>query len=248
MKIHLLLKKEEIDPEKMQEKVTVVFDILLATSTITAALAFGAKEVVPVLNGPDAQKEASGRADGSYVLVGEYEGATIEGFLAPNPLDLKEKVQGKSVILSTTNGTVALKNSFPAKIIYAASLLNSKTVAEDIRKRFSNETIVLVCAGSSGEFNIEDFYGAGYFIDCLMANVKEEIDLTDAANAAFHFYKGNMQKGPELLKDSRIGQMLITHGFEREVDFVASSNLFQVIPKLADNGRIINHQHVEIKK
>lgn len=81
-KIHLLLKKEEIDEQKISEnKVAVVFDILLATSTITSALEFGAKQVIPVLNGTDAEKIASTMNGEDCVLVGEYQGKTIDGFL-----------------------------------------------------------------------------------------------------------------------------------------------------------------------
>lgn len=129
-KIHLLLKKEELDQQKVKDnKIVIVFDILLATSTISSALEFGAKEVIPVLNGREAQKEVIGRQEGSYVLVGEYEGKTLDGFLSPNPLELRERISGKTVILSTTNGTVALKGASSAKTVYAASLVNNQAVA-----------------------------------------------------------------------------------------------------------------------
>jgi 2-phosphosulfolactate phosphatase len=240
LKVHLLLKKEEIDEEKMQEnKLAVVFDILLATSTVTAALEFGAKEVIPVLNGTEAQLEAQGREEDSFVLVGEYQGKTIDGFLSPNPLELKEKIQGKTVILSTTNGTVALKNSSGANAVYAASILNSQAVANHILKDYKGETIILVCSGSSQEFNVEDFYGAGCFIDCLYRGKGEEIDLTDSAFAAHQFYINNKEKGQDILKISRVGQMLLQAGFDKEIEFVSQEGFFQSVPRLVDSKRII---------
>jgi 2-phosphosulfolactate phosphatase len=240
LKIHLLLKKEDIDRQKMLEnKVAVVFDILLATSTVTSALEFGAKEIIPVLDGAEAQAEAKGRTEGSYVLVGEYQGKTIDGFLSPNPLELKEKIQGKTVILSTTNGTVALKNSSGAKAVYSASILNSRAVADHILKDYKGETIIVVCSGSSNEFNVEDFFGAGYFIDCLTELYGESANLTDPAFAAHQFYRTNKENGADILKRSRVGQMLSQFGFEKEIEFISQESLFEVVPFLIDKKRIV---------
>lgn len=239
-KIHLLLKKEEIDQHKIKDnKIVIVFDILLATSTISSALEFGAKEVVPVLDGLEAQKEAAGRPDGSYALVGEYQGKTLDGFLSPNPLELKEQIAGKTVILSTTNGTVALKGSASAKTIYAASLLTNRSIADHVLKHMEEETILIVCAGSSGEFSVEDFYGAGHFIDCLVGEDMENWEMTDSAFAARQFFLGNKEKGKAVLRESRVGRMLTKYGYDKEIDFVSHKNLFKIVPVLIGN-RIVN--------
>lgn len=244
-KIHLLLKKEDIDQEKIKDKkIVVVFDVLLATSTITSALEFGAKEVIPVLNGKEAQKEVDGRNAGSYVLVGEYEGQTLDGFLSPNPLELREQISGKTVILSTTNGTVALKGSSPAKTVYAASLLNNQAVANHILHQLEDETLIIVCSGSSGEFNVEDFYGAGHFIDCILSDGSACLDLTDSAYAAHQFYHGNRKQGEKLLRESRVGRMLTGYGYEKEIEFVSQESLFSIIPIL--KGKTIVNAETEM--
>lgn len=241
IKIHLLLKKEDIDREKMSDnKIAVVFDVLLATSTIVTALEFGAKEVIPVLDRTAAKEEARGMEEGSFVLVGEYQGKTIDGFLSPNPFALKEKIVGKTIILSTTNGTVALKNSSEASSVYAASLLNSRAVVNHILKEYKEGTIILVCSGSSNEFNLEDFFGAGCFINSLLKQYHGEIDLTDSALAACRFYQSNERIGADLLKASRVGQMLLRSGFEREIEFVSQESVFTVIPMLKGKKRIIS--------
>lgn len=244
-KIHLLMKKEDIDQQKLSDnKLVVVFDILLATTTITAALEFGAKEVIPVLNGTEAKKAAEGRIEGSYLLVGEYEGATLEGFLSPNPMGLKEIVSGKTIILSTTNGTVALKNSEMAKRVYAASILNSKAVAQQLRNTHQGESIILICSGSSGEFNIEDFIGAGYFIDCLLTG-NFTCELTDAANAAYQFYLGSKGRSEEIIKESNVGQMLTRYGFEEALTFVSKKSVCHVVPVLLDKSVVDEKRSVE---
>ncbi len=240
MKIHLLLKKEDIDRQKMaNNKIAVVFDVLLATSTITSALQFGAKEVIPVLDGKEAEKEAEGREKDRFVLVGEYQGRTIDGFLSPNPLELREKIEGKSVILSTTNGTVALKNSADAKRVYAASLLNCEAIAQHILQDFQEETIVVVCSGSSNEFNVEDFQGAGCLIDCLIKGYGKDVYLTDSAYAAHSFYHAHNQNSDHILKASRVGRMLSKHGFDEEIQFVSQENIFSIVPMLIDKKRMV---------
>lgn len=238
--IHVLFKKEELDNQKLRDnKVVVVFDILLATSTITTALEYGADEVIPVLNEKEAKKEAIGRKEGSYVLVGEYQGLIIEGFLSPYPQALQKEISGKSVILSTTNGTVAIRNASEAKTIYIASLLNTKFVAQKIIENYKDETILLVCAGSSGEFNVEDFYGAGYFIESLVSNYGAEWEFTDAAYAALQFYKGGMNKGDEIVRKSTVGRMLMKHGGEQEIEFVLNHDLYDIVPYVKGDSIVV---------
>lgn len=238
-KLHLLMKKEDIDEDKLnQDKIAVIFDVLVATSTITAALYYGAKEVIPVLNEEDAKKEAKGREKASFVLVGEYEGRTIEGFLDPNPLRLKEVINGKTMILSTTNGTVAVRKATRAKKVYICSILNGQSVADTMKVGHKNETIILICSGSSGQFCIEDFYGAGYFLDCLMGDANQNWELTDAAQAALLFYRGT-PSGVEVLRSSRVGQMLLNYGFRDDIDHVAQRGIMPISPYLKDKKVIV---------
>lgn len=239
-KLHLLMKKEEIDDQKLNnEKLVVVFDVLLATSTITAALAFGAKEVIPVMNGEEAIQYTKENISNEYLLIGEYEGTTIDGFLSPNPSNLKEIVSDQSIVLSTTNGTVALKKSQNAKRIYAASILNAQAVSNHLCKSYNDESIILVCSGSSGHFNMEDFYGAGYFIDCLF-NESLNLALSDAAKSAYYFYLGEKDKSNEILSQSRVGRMLTQLGFEKEIKFVSSKSAYDVVPIFEGGKSVVN--------
>lgn len=241
-KIHVLLKKEDLNRKKLDGKVVVVFDILLATSTITAVLEHGANEVIPVLNGEEAKREACKTGKENCILVGEYQGLTLEGFLSPSPSNLSEQVKEKTVILSTTNGTVAMKNAHAANEVYAASLLNSVSVANEILQYYENETIILACSGSSGEFNIEDFYGAGYFIECLKKYSKEglEWDLTDTAMTAHQFYLGKVNQAEEVLLNSRVGRKLVEMGIHHDIGYVAKKDVCFVVPYLKDGTYVIH--------
>lgn len=237
MRVHLLLKKEEIDETEMgQGKIAVVFDILLATSTITVALHNCAKEVIPVVNSEVAIEVSKQYKKGEFILVGEYEGKAIEGFLDPSPLRLLKEFKDKTVILSTTNGTVAIQNSKLASKVYACSLLNGQRVAEAVSKDHNDETIILICSGSSGHFSLEDFYGAGYFLNCL--EKLTNLELTDSSKAALLFFKSYCNQSIRTLMTSKVGEMLESYGYKEEVEFVSQMDIISVVPVLRGNAMI----------
>lgn len=237
--IHLLFKKEEIDAVKMKEnKVAVILDILLATSTITACLYGGAKRIIAVRHKEEALEEIKHLKKGSFCLVGEYEGKTIEGFLDPTPRQLEKIIKGKTVVLSTTNGTVAIRKAACAKQVYIASLLNGSAIAKHIAFAHQKETIIVVCAGSQHQFCLEDFYGAGYFIDQLVSASSGHWELTDAAKAALLFFKSS-EAPTAILKASKVGEMLIQHGFEEEITFISRLGIMPIVPYVCDGNMMI---------
>ncbi|PLT34406.1 2-phosphosulfolactate phosphatase [Bacillus sp. V5-8f] len=233
-KIHLLTRKEEINEQKMAEgdKIAVVLDVLLATTTIVSALHDGALEVIPVLDCDEALHlhKKNGAAD--WILAGELSAKPVEGFVYPSPSILRKSVAGKVLVLSTTNGTVALRKSTGAKEVYIASLLNNPFVAKEVAKDWEDETIMVVCSGNSGEMSLEDFYGAGHFIDCLIKEQDGEIELTDAARAAHSLYEGKKDEAYSILKSSHVGRMFNKHDFNQELGFAAKKGIIGLAPKL----------------
>lgn len=236
MKVHVLLKKEELDAQRLPGRTVVVLDILFATSSIVAALAHGAAEVIPALDGAAAQAEAAHHAAGRCVLAGELNADTLPGFAHPTPLALlAQDLAGKTLIYSTTNGTVALAKSREAGHVYAAALLNGEAVARHIAQHHADETVLIVCSGSADNFNLEDFYGAGYLVS-LFAKQPREHEFTDAALAARLLYE-RCEAG-ECLRSARVGRMMLERRLGREVDFAAQKSLYDVVPKL-DGNRLV---------
>jgi 2-phosphosulfolactate phosphatase len=232
-KVHVLTKKEELDTVRLPGRVVVVLDILFATTTMVTALAHGAKEVVPVLDESAAYAESKQFAEDSFVLAGELYAETLPGFAHPAPLSLLEHgVDGKSVIYSTTNGTVAMGLAAPAARVYGGALLNARAVVEHILARHPGETVLVMCSGSGNNFNFEDFYGAGYFVECLTAHVT---DLSDAAKAALALYRH--AKAPDALLDCRVGRMMVARGLAHEVEFACRRDAFPVVAAL-ERGRV----------
>ena len=232
-KVHVLTKKEELDSVRVPGKVVVVLDILFATTTMVAALAHGAKEVVPVLDEAAARREAEKFPDGSFVLAGELYAETHPGFAHPAPLALlAHGIKDKTLIYSTTNGTVAMMQPARAARVYCGALLNARALVEHILAQHARDTILIVCSGSGNNFNFEDFYGAGYFVECLLEHVG---DLSDAAKAALALYRH--AKAPEALLDCRVGRMMAERGLAHEVEFACRRDAYPVIPAL-EQGRL----------
>ena len=232
-KLHVLTKKEELDSVRVQGKVVVVLDILFATTTMVAALANGAREIVPVLD--EAAARACAQGIGECVLAGELYAETLPGFAHPAPLALIEHgVRGKTVVYSTTNGTVAMTEAAGAARVYCGALLNARRLVEHIVANHRGETVLILCSGSGNNFNYEDFYGAGCFVDRFSAAM-ENIDLSDAARAARDLYR--QARLPDALLECRVGAMMARRGLHREVEYACKVDSLPVVTVL-EEGRV----------
>ena len=233
-KVHVLFSKEDLDHQRLEGKVAVVLDVLFATSTIIKAFAAGATEVIPTLDEAGAHAEAQKHPDGSYVLAGELYAVTLPGFAPPTPLALSEHdLEGRKVIYSTTNGTVALKHAAKADHVYAGALINAKAVVRTVLERHAGKTVLIVCSGSMGSPNLEDMYGAGYFVELLTEEMGEGGEtFSDAAVAARALFRS--EPSVQALLKSRVGRMMIDRGLEHEVEFAAQLGIIDVVPSLQE--------------
>ncbi|HTV75861.1 MAG TPA: 2-phosphosulfolactate phosphatase [Candidatus Baltobacteraceae bacterium] len=154
----------------LRETVCVVFDVLRATSTFVTALHNGAKEIIPVSE----ISEALAIKNSEFILRGgERNGVRISANgidfdLGNSPREYSpEKVRGKTIVSTTTNGTRALRACANAKIILAASFLNLTATAEFLRQDNSTD-ILLVCAGTRENAALEDTLAAGALCELLV--------------------------------------------------------------------------------
>lgn len=235
-KVHVLTKKEELDHVRVPGKVVVVLDILFATTTMVSALADGATEVVPVMDESAARAEGARRPPEHTVLAGELYAETLPGFAHPAPLALlAHGVRGKAVVYSTTNGTVAMSQAHAAARVYCGALLNVGRLVEHIAREHPRDTVLIVCSGSGNNFNLEDFYGAGAFVERFAERLGGVADLSDAAKAALALYRH--AEAPGALLDCRVGRMMVSRGLAHEVEFACREDAFPVVPAL-QHGRL----------
>ncbi|MEO6023544.1 MAG: 2-phosphosulfolactate phosphatase [Burkholderiales bacterium] len=239
-KVHVLLRKEDFDPARLSAKVVIVLDILFATTTIVTALAHGAREVIPATDEHDARHRAKQFSSHDTVLAGEKHIHAIEGFASPLPLALVQHgVAGKRLIYSTTNGTVALRQAAVAPHVYAACLLNGAATVDHILRAHPGESVLVVCSGSAGGMNLEDYYGAGHIVDRLSASFDAGQNFTDAAQTALRLYR--TQDAFDSLISSRVGRIMERSGLTDEVRFAAQPGLLPQVAKLIDGSvKVIN--------
>jgi 2-phosphosulfolactate phosphatase len=236
-RLHVLFRKEDLDDMRLEGKVVVVLDVLFATTTIVAALHGGATEVIPTLDEWGARAQAAELPEDSFVASGELYAETIPGFASPTPLALTgHGVRGKTLIYSTTNGTVALQRSAAAAHVYAGALVNGRAVVEHVVAHHPGETVLLLCSGSAGAVNLEDVVGAGYLVDLFARHLTGEHDLSDAALTARHAYLAGDPL--DALLRSRVGRMMRERRLVHEVEYAARRSEIDVVPRM-QGGRLV---------
>lgn len=228
-KLHVLFKKEELDPGRLQGKVVIVLDVLFATSTIVHAFAQGAHRIWPARDADDARRIAASLD--SPLLAGEYLADSLPGFGPATPLALcASGMDGATLVYATTNGTVALNNTVGAAHVYVGALSNGEALVAHVRRQHPDAPVLVVCAGSVGRFNLEDFYGAGH----IAAHFERtgSYALSDAALAAVLLYRGC--SADTALNASRVGRMMQSHHLHDEVEHAARMDTVDVVPELID--------------
>ena len=124
-----------------------------------------------------------------FMLGGERDALKIEGFNYSNSsLEYtRDTIEGKTLVMTTTNGTKAIKGCVGASSILIGAMLNAKSIARRLVEL--NKDVVIVNAGTYGEFSIDDFLCSGYIIDCVIKLV--ETELSDIAITSHYIYKNN---------------------------------------------------------
>jgi 2-phosphosulfolactate phosphatase len=160
--------------EAQHAPTAIVVDVLRATSTIAQALASGYRRVLCCAEVEEALALRASLGEG--VLAGERRAVAIPGFdLGNSPLEFTEPL-GETVVLTTTNGTRAIRTAAAsAETVLVGSLLNLDSVAAAAA---GGGDVEVVCAGLYGRFTIDDAYAAGRIADLLGGG------RSDAAEAA----------------------------------------------------------------
>jgi 2-phosphosulfolactate phosphatase len=228
--LHVLLKKEDLNPAHLEGRVLIVLDILFATSTMVHAFAAGVEAIWPALNTEDANRVADGI--GECIRSGEYLAEHLPGFAPAMPLLLgREPLRGRKLVYCTTNGTIALRSAAGASFAYVGALLNGAALVAHVRKVHPDASVLIVCSGSVGNFNLEDFYGAGHFVDHFEKH--GDYELNDAARGAKLVRRGYDPR--TVLMGSRVGLMMQAKGMANEVEYCAQLDILDVIARL-DGG------------
>ena len=232
MRIDVYFTAAEVDHAVVQQKTAVVIDVLRATSTMVEALANGAKAIYPTLATEDAIKLATSIGREDTLLCGERKGVKIEGYdLGNSPLEFTpERVEGKRLIMNTTNGTRAFLAAAGADRVVAASFLNLSAVAEAI---LDAKHLAIVCSGKEDLFSFEDGVCAGRLIARLEERLDAPPELNDAAMAARALAR-SVSVDASFLRETAAGRALVDIGMEEDLPRCAEVDRHAIVPEMHD--------------
>lgn len=209
----------------------VVIDVLRATTSIVAALASGARAVVPTATSEEAVKMTANLERDGFVLAGERKYLPIPGFaLGNSPLEMTpEQVGGKTVYLATTNGTPALVAAQGADAVLVGAAINFGAVLERARALFVERSdLAIICAGHEKQFALEDAYVAGRLVKDVKKRLRR-VDLNDGASVALSLTQ-RYKDWQDALKTSEAGRTLHALGLGEDVRFSAQVDRFANVP------------------
>ncbi|NOU48440.1 MAG: 2-phosphosulfolactate phosphatase, partial [Bacteroidales bacterium] len=233
MRIQIIPTATHCESVDFKNKTVVIIDVLRASSVMTTALYNGAKAILPVVSIEQALEEYNNYNTGEALLCGERDAVRIEGFdLGNSPREYtRQRIQDKVIILTTSNGTVALNAAKYAEKLLVASFLNISSIADHLSHK--TEELIIVCSGTAGEFSIDDGLCAGMLIALLSQN--NEIQCDDLALVLKNFYEQNETDIISGLTNCKHLNYLIDNGFEKDVMFCLQVDIFKIIPHLAGN-------------
>lgn len=228
----------------LRQTLCVVFDVLRATSTMVTALGNGAAAIVPVAEIPEALRVRERQPE--VLLAGERDGVRIEahltggvGFdLGNSPREFTaSRVFGKTIVMTTTNGTRALRACAPALEVWLGSFLNLRATA-DCLEQVAPQHLLLVCSGTLDQTAYEDVLAAGALCD-LVWHLYGDGAVADSARIARRLF---CLEQPDLLAavaQSRNGRRLMANPDLRDdVPFCVHQDRFSFVAELGKGGRV----------
>jgi 2-phosphosulfolactate phosphatase len=236
MRIDVVFTPAELEKRDLKGWAVVVIDALRATSTIIEAFENGCQAFIPVRTVEEAKQMVADCGQPDFCLGGERGGRMVEGFQFGNsPRDYPaEKVGGKTVVMTTTNGTQALVAARGAAKVFIGAFSNRSALARRLMEE--EKDVLIACAGEKDRFCLEDTLCAGAIIDGL-EKAGAVLSLSDAALAAKVLYRSSEDSLCQKLLDCEWGRYLESIGLRPDVEICARMDVSSIVPVYKE-GRI----------
>ncbi len=233
MKVNVILEGSLRGP---CESTVVVVDVLRATSSAVTAFANGLTQLEVVESVEEARRMK--RENSELLIAGERRGLKPSGFdLGNSPCEFTEnEVKGKKLVMTTSNGTRAIKRFLGNRVVYLAALLNYRFVARSIVE--SGEGTTIVCAGTDGVPCLEDVFCAGSIVKELMCEGYRIDDAARIAYSTYSTYEFDIER--MLKKESSHGAYLERIGLGEDLVYCARMNIHDVTP-FSQGKRFVLH-------
>jgi 2-phosphosulfolactate phosphatase len=232
VRLDLFFSPIQVKPSDTAGRLVTIVDVLRASTTVATALANGAKTVMPLPDADDVITRSKEFHRSAVVLAGEQKMMPIQGFdLGNSPQSFTpEVVKGKTILLTTTNGTRALLGVQGARDIVIASYVNFTAVLTMMKVAASSNTdIAIICAGEDGGFTLEDAACAGRYVKAIPKR-SDPIEMNDAAAASVLIEKKYGDNIAKVFKESAHGKALQEAGFGDDLAAAAEVDAHPVVP------------------
>ena len=233
MKIDVAILPKDVNKMNLSNTVCIVLDIFRATTSIVTSMANGCKTIVPVLCIEDARTLAN--HIGPVLFAGERQSIRMDGCdFGNSPFEFsQDKVRNQTIIMTTTNGTVAIRATEGAHRTLIGSFLNAKAVCQQAKGY--GKDILIVCAGTDGLFSLEDTLCAGLLVQLL---TEEEMEQSDSARGALLMYNQAKDKLIETAVDSRNGKRLYDMNRMYDIVYCFQIDTLNIVPEYRE-GKIL---------
>jgi 2-phosphosulfolactate phosphatase len=236
MRLDVFFGPQEVTPADVANRVVAVVDVLRASTSIAIALDNGARAVIPLASSEDVISRSKSLERSEVRLAGERKSQQIAGFDVGNsPRDFtREVVEGKTILMTTTNGTNALLTVQGARDVVIASYVNFSAVLSMLRAALRGGTdVAILCAGQEKRFALEDAACAGLYVQHITAK-QTKAEINDAAQAAMLIDKKFGSNLKRLLRMSAHGAALVEAGFGDDIPVCAAVDAHPVVPVYQD--------------
>ncbi|HEV8599899.1 MAG TPA: 2-phosphosulfolactate phosphatase [Gemmatimonadales bacterium] len=236
MKLDVFLSPAGLAPNEVAGRSVFVIDVLRTTTVICAALHHGARGVVPVDSVAEASRLAQTLGPEHVLMIGERNCEPIEGFaLGNSPLEMADPdVRGKTLVMTTSNGTPALLAAHGAAEVFVAAASNLSLAGERAREILATRReLVILCAGRGLQFGLDDAYTAGR-LAMLALGGRRRKGLNDGALAAVDLARRYGTSWERPLSMSAAGRQLTLLGRGADVADAAREDAYPVLPVLRD--------------
>ena len=228
MNINIITYGERINHAIITSSTVIVIDVLRCTSAIITALENGAEKIVPVLEPNEAVSLAQAIGQRDCILGGERGCSRLTGFdIGNSPFEYDaQTVAGKTVIISTSNGTNAICGMRDgARVILGA--MSNRTAAARAAACESRD-ILMVCSGTDGVVSADDYCAAGSIIESILHFVPGA-ELSDIALICLNLYNC-LKNGSFDLMTTRHCRRLASLGYKTDIEYcLTEDDVFDVI-------------------
>ncbi|PTX53911.1 2-phosphosulfolactate phosphatase [Melghirimyces profundicolus] len=217
---------DDLHSGHLTNRTTVVIDAFRSSTCIVTAVTNGARFILPAETVPLA-RELAGK---EFLLGGERFGKKPDGFdLGNSPRDYRrENVKDRKLIMTTTNGTRALLKAEKAPDILVGCFLNATACAKTVRDL--HRDVVFLCAGTRGNYSLEDGVAAGCILDALL-ELDSSVECTDLAQMLVLSYRACREHLFEVLSSSQSGKRLMARGHRKDIEDCLRVDRSSIVPR-----------------